>query len=418
MHHNFAGAEAEVGQEALIRAAQAIREVHRDLLTDENILDVSVSFDGTWQKRGFTSLYGVGVCIEVMTGLIIDFHVLSKYCHACELHKGLPEDELQQWKVTHTEDCCINHQLSSKAMEQEAAKVMWGRSLEKHQMRYRHMLSDGDSAAYKAVCDLAPYGDVQVEKLECLNHAHKRMGTALRKLTKTEHLGGRGTGRLTEKKCDDLQNYYRGAILQNLNDVDKMRSSIWAGLFHSMSTDEKPLHQRCPAGEDSWCGYQKALARNEAPPSHATCHTYVAHDVAERMVGVYKRMSDQALLARLVHGGTQNANEAFNSQIWLRCPKTVFFGKRRVDGAVARAVGLFNEGATDLTRVMNKMWVDISSNTLKSLNEQDRRRLKAAAKAFSDDAKKRRKTGDVAKRRENRENEAAEGPTYGAGMAD
>ena len=42
-------------------------------------------------------------------------------------------------------------------MEQEAAKVMWGRSVEKFVFRYVDMLSDGGSTAYMAVCDLNPY---------------------------------------------------------------------------------------------------------------------------------------------------------------------------------------------------------------------------------------------------------------------
>jgi len=32
------------------------------------VIDISVSFDGTWQKRGFTSHYGIGVCIDLLTG--------------------------------------------------------------------------------------------------------------------------------------------------------------------------------------------------------------------------------------------------------------------------------------------------------------------------------------------------------------
>ena len=44
----------------------------------------------------------------------------------------------------------------SKSMEQEAAKIMWQRSVEKFSFRYVEMLSDGDSVAYKAVCDIAP----------------------------------------------------------------------------------------------------------------------------------------------------------------------------------------------------------------------------------------------------------------------
>ena len=125
------------------------------------------------------------------------------------------------------------------------------------------MLSDGDSSAYRAVCESNPYPDYphQIKKLDCMNHAHKRMGTALRKLAKEQRLGGRGVGRLTENKCDSLQNFYRGAILDNLPNVDKIKSAVWAGLWHSMSTDEEPHHRQCPEGPDSRCFYQKALAR-------------------------------------------------------------------------------------------------------------------------------------------------------------
>ncbi|XP_070174553.1 uncharacterized protein [Littorina saxatilis] len=47
-------------------------------------------------------------------------------------------------------------------------------------------------------CTRTPYPGVQVKKCDCVNHAHKRMGTALRKLAKDEELGGKGVGRLTE----------------------------------------------------------------------------------------------------------------------------------------------------------------------------------------------------------------------------
>ena len=69
-------------------------------------------------------------------------------------------------------------------------KRIWLRSVEKYNLRYPEMLSDGDSTACKALQDLQPYGDIVLSKLECVNHAHKRMGTALRKLTKQEKLGG------------------------------------------------------------------------------------------------------------------------------------------------------------------------------------------------------------------------------------
>ena len=58
---------------------------------------------------------------------------------------------------------------------------------------------------FQALQDLQPYGDIVLSKLECVNHAHKRMGIAFRKLTEQDKLGGQGEGRLTADKCHILQ---------------------------------------------------------------------------------------------------------------------------------------------------------------------------------------------------------------------
>ena len=424
----FAEAEIVSGGDMLVHSAEAVREAYADTDPDlreainrgENpIIDISVSFDGTWQKRGFTSLYGVGICIDVLTGYVVDYAVLSKYCHACKLQeaKNLPEAELVAWREEHAADCCRNHHQSSKSMEQEAAKIMWQRSVEKFSFRYVEMLSDGDSAAYKAVCDIAPYGEKVINKLECVNHAHKRMGTALRKLAKEERLGRRGVGRLTENKCDSLQNFYRGAILNNIPNIDKMRSAVWASLFHSMSTDASPQHQRCPEGVDSKCFYQKALARGEQPGSHQDhpSHTALSREVAEKMLPVYRRMSDENLLRRMVHGGTQNTNECLNSTIWARCPKTSFLGLKRVEGSVARAVCVFNEGAHELVGLMNKVYMDISFDTLRLLAEKDERRMKKGDAAAKIEAQRHRKEHTLHGRQQAMAEDARDGDVDGAG---
>ena len=120
--------------------AAAIREAYAEMDEDlrealereeDPIVNISVSYDGTWQKRGFTSLFGVGVCIDVLTGLVVDYCVLSKCCHACKLMdaKNLPPEELAAWKADHATDCCQNHSKSSKAMESEAAKTLWNCSI-------------------------------------------------------------------------------------------------------------------------------------------------------------------------------------------------------------------------------------------------------------------------------------------------
>ena len=155
------------------------------------------------------------------------------------------------------------------------------------------------------------------------------------------------------------------------------------------------------------------------PPSHndSPSHTFLAPQVAEKMVPVFRRMSDEALLKRMQHGGTQNTNESLNNLVWLRCPKTVFMGKGRVDGATARAVAIFNEGAFEITRVMNTLYVDLTLSTLESLGKRDRRRIGQADAAVTARARDQRRDYARQRRVAIRGEHAQEGQVYGPGMA-
>ena len=41
----------------------------------DNIIDIGISVDGTWQKRGFTSRKGAVAAISIETGRILDMEV-------------------------------------------------------------------------------------------------------------------------------------------------------------------------------------------------------------------------------------------------------------------------------------------------------------------------------------------------------
>lgn len=49
-------------------------------------MDVAVSFDGAWTKRGFTSLTGVVFVISVDTGEVLDYHVPKVFIEEIEGH--------------------------------------------------------------------------------------------------------------------------------------------------------------------------------------------------------------------------------------------------------------------------------------------------------------------------------------------
>ncbi|GFV23420.1 uncharacterized protein TNCV_4781321 [Trichonephila clavipes] len=190
---------------------------------NEGNKNIAVAVDGTWQKRGYTSLNGVVTVTSIDTGKVIDVDILSKYC-AC---KNLP---------FHEKDCKRNYVGSSGAMEIQGASKIFQRSLSLHNARYITYLGDGDCKAFDAVKKKNIYGnEYPIEKLECIGHVMKRMGTRLRRLK--AQLKGQilsdgkclsGKNRLTEHEIDNLQSYYGSAIRRNHSSVQNMRQAIWA----------------------------------------------------------------------------------------------------------------------------------------------------------------------------------------------
>ena len=377
-------------------------------------LCITVSFDGSWHKRGHTSSYGVAAVIDIYAGLVVDYVVLSKYCHACSMKKAElgPDSQLfHEWYESH-KDCAINYTGTSNGMEVEAARRLWSRSEERHGLRYTGFLSDGDSKAHKAVVEMKVYEE-DIQKQECVNHIHKRMGTALRNLTKQKKLGGRGFGRLTQDRTIHFQNYYRMAVQRNLGNPEAMRQDIWATLFHCMSTDAAPQHSKCPAHKDSWCFYQKAIARQEDVPSHKDKIRHPLNvDVAREMIPVYERLTDPNLMERMKLGKTQNSNESLHNVIWSRCPKTTFVGKHKLHGAVASAVAAFNEGAVHTSQVLRKRAIE-PHEILNIYNEQqDALRVVKSRKSSTLVSKRRRTEKWVADRQRRHQAGAVEGPSY------
>ncbi|CAB3985322.1 Hypothetical predicted protein [Paramuricea clavata] len=199
-------------EEANEQMKNAGKELHELMISNEtaDVVDIAVSFDGTWAKsakRGFTSLAGVVFVISVDTGKVLDYHCLSKACQKCSLKKSKCKDDaqFQEWQVEQlaSGDCDINFDGSSPAMECEGAVTF-----------------DGGSKAHAAVEDVYG-GQCKVEKLDCVGHVQKRMGKHLMKLkasNKSKLSDGKtigGKGRLTEGKIKQLQKYYGLAIRQN-----------------------------------------------------------------------------------------------------------------------------------------------------------------------------------------------------------
>ncbi|GFX74077.1 uncharacterized protein TNCV_490411 [Trichonephila clavipes] len=358
--------------------AEAVREA-----VDENDgkRDLAVAVDGSWQKRGFSSKNGLVTVTSVDTGKVIDVEVFSKHCICPN-------------KTKHLQNCKRNFEGYS---------------------------GDGDSKAFTSIVENKVYGDhCSVEKLECIGHVMKRMGTRLRRL-KTKMRGQKlsdgkplcGRNRLTEAEIDRLQAYYGLAIRRNLSSVKGMQQAIWAIFLHKLSTDEKPQHGFCPSDTDTWCKFKKAELLGE------TYHhkNSLPVDVVEAMRPVFRDLANPELLKKCLHGGTQNPNESVNNVIWSRVPKKTFVQLEVLSLGTYDAVSSFNMGNVSKLEILREMCIEPGDYTVQAMECLEKQRLLRAKYYCLQKTKEVRKEKRLKRKKEDDELlKNADDLEYGAGM--
>lgn len=406
-------ATKDQAQESMTNAVQEIIPFYQ---TEDGITSIGVRGDGTWRKRGYTSFHGVTTLISIMSGKIIDLEVKSGHCHACshwQGKKGTPAYD--NWLETHKDSCERNYSGSASAMECDSVIEMFERSVERHSIRYSEYLGDGDSKAIKAVNNKKVYGpDIEVEKLECVNHVSKRMFARLSSLKQTMKAplsDGKkisGKGRLTGDLMKRLQLYYGRAIRMNKGNLGGMNRSIWAIYYHITSTDEEPMHDLCPYGQESWCKWN---AGDEEYDHHS-----IPVAIAEAIKPVFESLSKDDLLSRCLKGSTSNVNESYNNVLWRLVPKTDFSGLVPLEMSANMAVLLYNEGASAWLKVMRKVGMTPGRHCIMGAKRQDHMRLLGAQYKTSDKEKTRRNFRRATRKKKHDQVLVKEGPTYGAGM--
>ncbi|GFX25822.1 uncharacterized protein TNCV_2639661 [Trichonephila clavipes] len=196
--------------------------VHEAVIANDNNSNIAVAVDGTWHKRGYSSLNGVVCATSVENGKVIDFETLTKYCSSC---KGKKKNHVKiVLKITKDS---VGNGMSGGVLS------IFQRSETSRKACYTQYLGDGDSKGFLTIKEAKVYGDTEVEKLECVGHVQKRMGTRLRnilkmskgiKLSDGKNISGRG--RLTLKEVDSIQHYYGLAIRKNLSSVEDEKSHM------------------------------------------------------------------------------------------------------------------------------------------------------------------------------------------------
>lgn len=103
----------------------AAKEICSDA-PDSEVVNTSVSCDGSWQRRGFASLNGVVTAISIDNGKILDVEAMNRICKSCSLKSKLKEtdpDAYAIWKLSHT--CTLNYTGSAPGMESVGTKKIF-----------------------------------------------------------------------------------------------------------------------------------------------------------------------------------------------------------------------------------------------------------------------------------------------------
>lgn len=363
--------------------------------------DIGASGDGSWNKRGRTSLISMESLADYETNLILAIFIGSKYCPIHKRGEPCPDPS----------KCLANYVGSSGGME-AAGMIEIVKSLYyQHGVRLVEYLGDGDSSAFlrlsEAIAKLFPDWPKLV-KLECINHVGKRAGTQIRVVVQSykgktiPELGGRtglgGKDRLTGNVIDRLQRTYQFTIRDSQGDPEQMGKRVMAIYNHVTSTDEKPNHGGC---DIRYCKYTGELDHYK----HAD-HFHLPPPIMGPIKKTFEALSEPKLMQACAHGKTQNTNECFNSTVWHILPKSQFANKQLVELGTFLAVLLYNEGYSYVLEVLEEFGHPIGSSAAKRFMAEDEKRVK----------KKMRKDEErSAGRGANRAREDCHDDDYGAG---
>ena len=242
----------------------------------------------------------------------------------------------------------------------------------------------------------------------CLRLLKKRLGQT--RLDDGKSIDG--TGRLTLGTINRLQVYYGRAIRINTLDIHQMQNAVMAIWHHSQSTDDNPVHDLCPPGEDSWCGYQKDQALGTSDYEHSNLRPRA---VADTIRPIFEDPSNKNLLKHCVHGDTRNQNESINALIWQRATKETHSGLNIVELAVYLAVSHFNDGAGSIILVLQELGISAGVHCKNMCYKLDHDRLRHAHRKSTEHSKKTRRDIRNWKKRYTDTLEALEGPHYEPG---
>lgn len=143
---------------------------------------ITVVVDGGWSKRSyrhsFDSKSGVAVIIGARTKKVLWMDIRVKVCAKCSRAKT-------ENRQVDSHRCFKNWEESAQAMEADIIVEGFKKSFTQHGLMYRYVVGDADSPVFykiKATCFYP--GGIEIQKIDCVNHALRCLTTKLHGISK------------------------------------------------------------------------------------------------------------------------------------------------------------------------------------------------------------------------------------------
>ncbi|GFT25288.1 uncharacterized protein TNCV_181401 [Trichonephila clavipes] len=128
-------AVTSTAKDAINDAALEVRNFKK--CSNTAVAECGVSVDGTWQRRGHSSLNGCVAALSIDTGKLLHLEIMSEFCNTLKSPVG--------------HACSCNHLGSASSMESVGGYRIFERSCITRNLKYVHFYGDGDSQGYLAV---------------------------------------------------------------------------------------------------------------------------------------------------------------------------------------------------------------------------------------------------------------------------
>ncbi|CAF3542548.1 unnamed protein product, partial [Rotaria socialis] len=224
-----------------------IRSLHNVETNDsDSIVNIAISVDGTWKKRGHVSQYGIVFIIEMDTGLAIDFEVLSTRFEKCEKNqRERSAHEFRAWLTKHKGSCECNWDGTAKGMEKEGTKRLFERSIKKE------MQIDIEDEKKEYNEKRSKSKDFEVDYLvikeDCINHVQKRVSSRLKDIrVKYSHM--EATQQITSKSSMKHHQLlsdskpYSGSLGRMTREMEQKFTSLYGNAIREASNQSKGVY--------------------------------------------------------------------------------------------------------------------------------------------------------------------------------